>query len=652
MAGQRKILFLEDDEEYAETLSELLELEGFQILNAYCVDEAEQILDEAWAHFAVIDLSMTGEADNRDGLKIVNNPAYAAIPKVILTGFGNDPALVRETLRTTPGMPPPVVDFIGKNSGAIDRTLIEAFESHVRINWDLQIEWTDPALSSPTGLAGYIVPAEDRANLAHRVNELEDLLRQIFAESQRLLIGRLFVQQPGLVWLEAVALGAHGSAKELIVACGQKQLIQQQNALYDHYVPQAATVGSLRRVETSETLRFGAALFECIGGQLTDLTPMQGLHWRRPTAEIEPVLEQFLATTLDTWHEQGRSGQDVADLQQLFKAWAEATTPTDPEVWAAKVRDLCAQGPTVQGMPLRGWIARHLPQTATEDETDRYETPFHFLEMEGANLSASLAWGTVHGNLCLENILVDRAGGTAWLVDFSHVRAGLLLWDFVSLEAALKRELLAVADFDEWCGMAAELLGVDSLHETPAGAGSSPEVQKVLALIRAVRSRAALSVGGDVKSYVAGLFVHALVKLAGYEPEKCRLERQRIPYILHLLTAAMACQHLTTPRQFEPDFAGAFVLVEGQKKGELSEQEWKVLQYLYERAGRPCRYEDILLDVYEEAADDVQDGAWMRASGRGKVNAAIGRMRKKLEPNPKNPRYIRTAREQGYWLQI
>lgn len=89
----------------------------------------------------------------------------------------------------------------------------------------------------------------------------------------------------------------------------------------------------------------------------------------------------------------------------------------------------------------------------------------------------------------------------------------------------------------------------------------------------------------------------------------------------------MACEYLTSPRQFEPDFSGAFVIVEGGKKMGLAKQEWKILKYLHDQVGHLCKFEDILKDVYENAPDDITNGAWMKKYGRPKVNAAMGRLR-------------------------
>ena len=653
MAPRRKILFLDDDEEYMEPLSELLDSEGYQILKAFTIDEAEQILNEAWVHMVIVDLSMTDEEENRDGLVIVNNPKYAAIPKVILTGFGNDPVLVRNTLRSTPDTPPPVVDFIGKDNSGVDRILVDAFETNVRINWDLQTLWGSTALGSLIGLVGLIVPDNDRSHLAHRIDELEDLLRQIFLDSQQIIIGRLLSYEAGIAWLEILAQGEHGTEKQCIVVCGQKDLIQQQELQYEKFVPQATTIGNMRPIETVETLRFGAIAYECISGTLTEMRSLQDLYLRCSLQDGVEILNHLFGSMLSSWHGQRRLTRDTATLKQFYQAWTEGHQPQlEPEEWSAKVAAICNHAAAVRGLSRIEYSAEQLTLYLSETGVESYINPLHFLHEQGAALNTSVVFGTIHGRLHLDAILVDANEHTTWLIDFSQIQIGPILHDFVGLETDLKRELLTMVSIESWCKIEKRLLAVSSLREPIAMDEFSPEVKKILKLICVIREQASIAVTEDLKNYLAGLFVYSITQLATYDTEKTYIGRDLAPYLLHLITAAMVCQHLTSPRQFEPDFDNAFVIVEGEKKTGLAKQEWKILKYLHDRADHLCKFDDILKNVYEDALDDITNGAWMKGSGRPKVNAAIGRLRKKLEPNPQNPRYILTEREHGYRLQL
>ncbi len=78
----------------------------------------------------------------------------------------------------------------------------------------------------------------------------------------------------------------------------------------------------------------------------------------------------------------------------------------------------------------------------------------------------------------------------------------------------------------------------------------------------------------------------------------------------------------------------------GQKRVRLTGQEFDLLRYLAERAGRPCSRADIIENVWKcDACETIFDGA---------VNTSITRLRGKIEPDPEHPRYILSERGYGY----
>lgn len=659
MVQKRTLLFLDDDQEYVEPLTELLQLEGYRTLSAVSIDEARQLLDEKWAHMVVVDLSMTGDPKNRDGLLIVNDPKYAALPKVILTGFGDDPALIRDTLRYTPGAPPPVVDFIGKDNSGIEKALIAAFEANVEINWELQIQWGSRSstllmsIGSFVGLAGLVMSDHDRDHLAHRVDELEDLVRQAFKESRHILIGRLLAFEAGVAWLELFAQGAYGTEAQFLVAVGQKEAVHQQKRQFEQFVPQSANVGNLRLAGALETLRFGIALFECIGGSLSEMDSLQNYCLRHPTSDVVHVVNHLFGTILSGWHRQRREIQTVATLKELFLGWGDVDKKElEPAAWARKMESFCNQATPLNGLTRITCSPEELNFYTAEKVLEIGVDPIFFLMDTDAVLNASLVVGTIHNHLHPHTVLVSIASPLAWPIDFSDVRLGPVLKDYIALESALKAELFTMVSIERWCQLEERLLAVNDLRDSVEMDDFSLEVQKLVKAVGAIRAQATVAVTDDLRLYLAALFVHAAAHLLTFDETKKYAPRELAPYLLHLVTAATACQYLTSPRQFEPDFVKTFVMVEGEKKSGLAKQEWKILKYLHDRVGHVCKFEDLLRDVYEDPLDDITNGAWMIDYGRPKVNAAIGRMRKKLEPNSRKPRYILTEREHGYMLKL
>ena len=72
----------------------------------------------------------------------------------------------------------------------------------------------------------------------------------------------------------------------------------------------------------------------------------------------------------------------------------------------------------------------------------------------------------------------------------------------------------------------------------------------------------------------------------------------------------------------------------------LSQREIEVLQYLAERSGRLVTRDDLLHEVW-----GYRDAPLTRS-----VDISIARLRRKIEPDPHRPRFIRTMHGDGYCL--
>lgn len=78
----------------------------------------------------------------------------------------------------------------------------------------------------------------------------------------------------------------------------------------------------------------------------------------------------------------------------------------------------------------------------------------------------------------------------------------------------------------------------------------------------------------------------------------------------------------------------------GEKELHLTFRDFEVLKYLAERSDRVVRRDELLADVW-----GVLDGSTTRSA-----DFAISRLRKKIEPDPHSPRFIRTVHGDGYSL--
>ena len=81
--------------------------------------------------------------------------------------------------------------------------------------------------------------------------------------------------------------------------------------------------------------------------------------------------------------------------------------------------------------------------------------------------------------------------------------------------------------------------------------------------------------------------------------------------------------------------------MKGRKVLHLTHQEFKLLEYLAARAGRVVYRRELLRAVWEYPDDSANTRS---------VDYAVARLRKKIEPDPDEPRFIRTAHGSGYSL--
>lgn len=79
-----------------------------------------------------------------------------------------------------------------------------------------------------------------------------------------------------------------------------------------------------------------------------------------------------------------------------------------------------------------------------------------------------------------------------------------------------------------------------------------------------------------------------------------------------------------------------------QTRIRLTPTEWKVLEVLVRNAGKLVTRQDLLTEIW--GAQHVKDTGYLRLY--------ISQLRKKIEPNPAHPRYLKTEPGMGYRLDI
>jgi hypothetical protein len=104
-------------------------------------------------------------------------------------------------------------------------------------------------------------------------------------------------------------------------------------------------------------------------------------------------------------------------------------------------------------------------------------------------------------------------------------------------------------------------------------------------------------------------------------------------------------QRLTRRRRYEGvrlDVESGNVWVDGRKTPTLTDLEYRLLLLLYGRLSKICDKYQIVEAVWgEEYIDQVDDA---------RIDKLLSRLRAKIEPDPRNPRYLITVRGRGYRL--
>lgn len=87
------------------------------------------------------------------------------------------------------------------------------------------------------------------------------------------------------------------------------------------------------------------------------------------------------------------------------------------------------------------------------------------------------------------------------------------------------------------------------------------------------------------------------------------------------------------------------VWVNGHQVPRLTPLEYRLISYLDEKRGQTCSRDDLAQHLYPK--DMAVDGAGVADN---RLDSVVKRLRKRIEPNPKNPRYLLTVRGHGFCL--
>lgn len=153
-----------------------------------------------------------------------------------------------------------------------------------------------------------------------------------------------------------------------------------------------------------------------------------------------------------------------------------------------------------------------------------------------------------------------------------------------------------------------------------------------------------------ISLYIAGLLPKAVllqVKAPWDEPDiKKRVREVAVVPLRDPMNFVNATKHINTHRLSSVGLycSRGRIWVDGREVTNLSKYQRKLILLLWKKSGEVCTYSEIAEKVYEDEIYTEVD------NDRPKIRQLVKRTRIKIEPDWKNPRYIRTIRGEGFML--
>lgn len=656
-----RILLADNDPDALEIRAEYLASLGYRVFQASSYKEARQRLSDTWIHLALLDLRLTEDTDDQDrsGLLLAQDQEFSATPMIIITKWPTWEA-VRGALSPSQEGQPAAVDFIDKREGleAMSRAVTHAFDSYVRINNDLIFHFDERYLLSWPALTQVAFPGvADPGLTADQAEEMEDLWRRLFYGMAEVHLGRLLLRRGQRVTLRVLAFPAGGHAEELIVTVGPREPVAQEAQKHKQFTPAEAGPRGVRQAYFAETHNLGGLAYAPIGGDLEE-TELFADYYRAVSPEkVCQTIDSLFKESLSVWHQQPRA-QENRSLNALYREWMELNhSKEDRRRLEESIERLCGQALSIglsQVEATRYRVSFHMPSG------ERLELPHPavhvFPDDEKMEIGPPTLCSTNLGAVECDRILVDNRSQQTWLLDFSQLGPAPVLYDYVSLEASILFDLATTRDLAERQLLLETLLHSLDLDEPlDLPGGLSADLRKAVRAISRLRALAAAIPGYDPRDYHLGLLFQGARRLMTFQAGH-RHPRQKLSAGLDILfSTALIGRRLEGVSEQMPaslpeeaktglwvDEASRTVWVEGRQVSP-SRMLYELLMLLYHRPGQVCDRITIAREVFKvEFFDPVME--------ESRINPLIGRLRKRIEPDPSRPRYIITHHGVGYVL--
>ncbi|HPO87486.1 MAG TPA: DNA-binding response regulator [Candidatus Hydrogenedentes bacterium] len=637
-----KILLVDNIPEFLGIQARLLEQEGYDVLTASNIVAAETFLKQDWFHLVIIDQRMEDENNEHDisGLVLARKEEFRSIPKIILTAYPDYESAVG-ALGTIKGYPS-AFDYIAKQKGPkiLSEAVAHFFSHHVHINLGLTFDWK---AGDPLALANLVETGLGGERLLNRAEELEGLFRRLFYEKEHVRLDRLLWQYNGRVALVVFAFKEGAKPESFVVVCGQNAIVHQEVQRFNEFAPKApgdngTMLGEKMRAETTH---FAANAYTLAGNDLENVQTLAELYRGSPEKAFNAALSVLYQETLKVWHEEKPVRQRGGILESLYRQQLQLTD--NQEDLEERLKVIETQIPTLETKIER---TRETLSLHFKSQSFTYPNPISLpSHTVGAEQPALLI--NVPGMLSGDNILTDTTGH-AWLTDFAEAGLAPLLWNYVTLEAAIRFDWVETKELQrrhelEHCLIFSDFARLDMSELEPV-------VRKPTRAIQVIRKLAARTVGREEMAYHLGIYFHAARRLGDFNPAY-PLTSTELARLAHVVfSMAMIAKKIGKDKDETFGFAStqadelrildetARKILVGNREVVLARQPFALFHYLFLNSNRVCTKVELVKNVLKNEYNEYY------------LHTLIGRVRNAIENDPDKPRFLITEPSVGYRL--
>jgi DNA-binding response OmpR family regulator len=629
----------------------------FQVKGLEDIHEIEERLKVEWWNFVIMDMALIREDEpaniDKIGLDLVVK-SDPIVPKIIFTAYPGFQEYKKSTERKEDTHLQPAYEFISRqDDNALDKivkTIQQAlFSKHspYQINIDLEIRLESnlsfPFLVLQVGGHGADVPIQT-LNLA--AQELVDLFRKLFADCRSIRIMPLSQKPTSFVMLEVEAERVIGIPWHGIVEVGARAMMQTMNNSWKTYIaPHVRSVSTFERF--AETLNYAGMTF-ALDGRAEDFCRFSQYYHHASTEKVVKWVSDLFTNAFSDWV----NGDRRSSPDPLGKIYRRALhLDRQGQHLVTRLNSILHTHPGVkptlkQGVLFIQW---------NEDETREFVLPpVNILDLDTPFPGDELPELSITGGSLLRDGLWIGPQGQVWLTGSADTGEGFCLRDLISFEADIMFHLLSYppdgasqSETQTMRILRGWLTPDDLCEEIPSSGWEADDAEKALAVLNTLRRQAwTVSRRVDIRPYYTGLFYHAVEAVLQTKPLRRGEDQDDAE------RAALAVMLLHDRLVKWPDWPLSLKLRGNQieilkdhpqvilpwktEPVELRPMELILIKFLDQHPRKVIPYPEIFKAVWN------YDGAQMDG-----LNTLVRDLRKKIEPDPGQPRYLITHKREG-----